>query len=80
MESLGVLRCIAAPYFFRDPTTDVCIEAHMDGFYITGPTRNVEAVIAKLALIMMIKVEAPLVSVILGHSCTGSGLGPCRAL
>ena len=81
LEKLGVMRCIAAPYFFRDPTTDVCVEAHMDDFYITGPLKHVEAVIAKLALIMVIKVDGPfLVFVTHGHTCAGSELGRSRAL
>ena len=52
----------------------------MDGLYITGPMKHVEAVIAKLALIMVIKVEAPLVLVTLGHTCAVSELGRSRAL
>ena len=59
LEKLGIMRCAAAPYFFWDPVSDVCLEAHMDDFYMTGPTKEVEAVIAKLALVMKIKVEGP---------------------
>ncbi len=52
-------RCEAAPYFFRDPVTDVCVEAHMDDFFMTGPTSEAEAFIDKLTVRMRIKKEEP---------------------
>ena len=77
LEKLGIMRCAAAPYFFRDPVSDVCLEAHMDDFYMTGPTKAVEAVIAKLALVMKIKV-APWGRATRGHICAARGLGHPR--
>jgi hypothetical protein len=53
------MRRRAARYFFRDPCTDVSLEAHMDDCYVTGLTDHVNALTDKFSSLMKIRVGGP---------------------
>ena len=55
IEKRGPKKCKVAPWFFRDPVTDIAMEAHMDDIYGCGPDALVKPFIEDMKRTIKLK-------------------------